>query len=154
MTKDCSLIYQFSTWKLQAHNMLCTQIVFCFDIQNNFHMYTTCSELVVFMYWTCKSINNLLSYCGLVHMRINASDKDLRVPLKFKFWYIFIIVTFQLVSTEKANQHREYIALYCTSITMSVTTFHHPISIFKLQVIAGVMLIIEFNLNEWRDKDR
>ena len=36
---------------------------------------------------------------------------------------------------------------------MSVTT-HHPISIFKLQVIAGVMLIIEFNLNEWRDKDR
>ena len=27
---DCSLIYQFSTWKLQAPNMLCTQIVFCF----------------------------------------------------------------------------------------------------------------------------
>ena len=24
MTKDCSLIYQFSTWKLQAQNMLCT----------------------------------------------------------------------------------------------------------------------------------
>ena len=29
-------------------------------------MYTTCSELVVFMYWTGKSINNLLSYCGLI----------------------------------------------------------------------------------------
>ena len=35
MTKDCSLNCKFSTWKLQAQNMLCTQIVFCFDIQNN-----------------------------------------------------------------------------------------------------------------------
>ena len=41
-------------------------------------MYTTCSELVVFMYWTGKSINNL-SFCGLVDVRINASDKDLPV---------------------------------------------------------------------------
>ena len=30
MTKDCSLIYQFSTWKLQAQYMLCTHIVFCY----------------------------------------------------------------------------------------------------------------------------
>ena len=35
MTKDCSLNCEFSTWKLQAQNMLCTQIFFCFDIQNN-----------------------------------------------------------------------------------------------------------------------
>ena len=42
-------------------------------------MYTMCSELVVFMYWTGKSMNNLLSYCGLVDVRINASDKDLPV---------------------------------------------------------------------------
>ena len=28
-------------------------------------MYTTCSELAIFMYWTCNSINNLFSYCGL-----------------------------------------------------------------------------------------
>ena len=40
-------------------------------------MYTTCSELVVFMYWTGKSMNNILSYCGLVDARISASDKDL-----------------------------------------------------------------------------
>ena len=34
--KYCSLIYQFSTWKLQAQNMLFTEIVFfCIDIQNN-----------------------------------------------------------------------------------------------------------------------
>ena len=42
-------------------------------------MDTTCSELVVFMYWTGKLVNNLLPYCGLVDARISASDKDLPV---------------------------------------------------------------------------
>ena len=42
-------------------------------------MYTTCSDFVVFMYWTGKSMNNLLSYCGLVDARISASEKDLPV---------------------------------------------------------------------------
>ena len=42
-------------------------------------MYTTCSELEVFMYWTGKSMNNLLSYCGLVDAKIRASEKDLPV---------------------------------------------------------------------------
>jgi hypothetical protein len=32
------------------------------------------------MYWTGKSMNNHLSYCGLVDPRISASDKDLPVP--------------------------------------------------------------------------
>ena len=44
-------------------------------------MYTTCSELVVFMYGTGKSMDNLLSYFGLVDARIRASDKDLPVLL-------------------------------------------------------------------------
>ena len=44
-------------------------------------MYTTCSELAVFMYWTGKSMNNLLSYFGLVDARISASDKDLPVQI-------------------------------------------------------------------------
>ena len=35
------------------------------------------------MYRTGKSMNNLLSYCGLVDMRINASDKDLPVHTCF-----------------------------------------------------------------------
>ena len=38
-------------------------------------VYTTCSELVVFMDWTCNSMNNLLSYCGLVDEKISASEK-------------------------------------------------------------------------------
>ena len=48
----------------------------CFEWQNK-KMYKTCSELVVSMYWTGKSMNNLLSYCGLVDARISASEKDL-----------------------------------------------------------------------------
>ena len=42
-------------------------------------MYTTCSELGIFMYSTGNSMNNLLSYCGLLNARIRASDKDLPV---------------------------------------------------------------------------
>ena len=42
-------------------------------------MYTTCFELVVFLYRTGQSINNLLSYCGLVVARMSSSEKDLPV---------------------------------------------------------------------------
>ena len=30
------------------------------------NMFSPCSELGIFMYWTCNSMNNLWSYCGLV----------------------------------------------------------------------------------------
>ena len=43
------------------------------------NMFCPCSELAIFMYWTCNSINNLSSYCGLVDAKIRASDKDLPV---------------------------------------------------------------------------
>ena len=36
------------------------------------------------MYWTGKSINNLLPYCGLVDAVISASEKDLPVKESFK----------------------------------------------------------------------
>ena len=54
-------------------------------------VYTTCSELGIFMYWTCNSMNNLLSYCGLNAARISASEKDLPVSssgrVHFRSWY-------------------------------------------------------------------
>ena len=58
---------------LQVQYMLYTQIVFCFciDVSEKF-MYTTCSELGNSMY-------NLLSYCGLVEVRISASEEDVPV---------------------------------------------------------------------------
>ena len=43
------------------------------------NMFSPRFELGIFMYWTCNSMNNLLSYCGLVHAKIRVSDKDLPV---------------------------------------------------------------------------
>ena len=57
----------------------------CFECQNkNQFVYISCSELAVFMYWPGKSMNNLLSYCGLVDPRISASGKDLPVQTDAK----------------------------------------------------------------------
>ena len=42
-------------------------------------LYTTCSELVFLWVRSRKSMNNLLSYCGLTDARMNASEKDLPV---------------------------------------------------------------------------
>jgi hypothetical protein len=58
-------------------------------------MFSPCSELGIFMYSTGNSMNNLLSYCGLVDAKIRASDIDLPVNVvrlwKFKTsspsWY-------------------------------------------------------------------
>ena len=54
----------------------------CFECQNKNKkkiLYTKCSELVFFWVRSCKSMNNLLSYCGLTDARMNASEKDLPV---------------------------------------------------------------------------
>ena len=52
---------------------------FCFDIQSNLCTHSTYSELAIFMFKTHNSINNPLSYCGLVDARISASEKNLPV---------------------------------------------------------------------------
>ena len=44
------------------------------------NMFSPCSKLRILMYWTGKSMDNLLSYCGLADVRISASEKDLPVP--------------------------------------------------------------------------
>ena len=56
----------------------------CSECQKQF-LYTTCSELVVIMYKTGKSMNNLLSYYGLIDARIRPSNKDLPVMGYFCF---------------------------------------------------------------------
>ena len=93
MTTDCPWNYQFSTWKLQAQNMLCRQIVCFLFWHSEQFTYTSCSELVVFMLWTGKSMNNLLSYCGLVDARTRASDKDLPVKKSHQKCSEFYLVT-------------------------------------------------------------
>ena len=52
----------------------------CSECQNKKQfVYTTSSELVVFLNWNGKSMNNLLLYCGLVDAKIGASEKKLPV---------------------------------------------------------------------------
>ena len=53
--------------------------------KNNLRTQHVLGELVVFMYRTGKSMNNLLSFCGLVDARISASEKDLPVQMVV-FW--------------------------------------------------------------------
>ena len=79
MITDCSLIYYFSMRKIQVQNMLCPKIVFCFcfGIQNKF-----CTQHILnldFSHTERKSMSNLLSYCGLTHSRMSASETNLPV---------------------------------------------------------------------------
>ena len=51
-------------------------------------MHTSCTELVVFLYATHNSINNLSSYyLGLADARIRDSDKYLPVYRRIKYVY-------------------------------------------------------------------
>ena len=70
MGKTCCVQKMF--WMSETNNNFCTQ-----HVLPRF-------ELGIFMYWTCNSMNNLLSYCGLVDAKIRASDKDLPVKSRFK----------------------------------------------------------------------
>ena len=89
MTTDCSLNYMFNTWKFQAQNMgttCCVQKLFWMSKQKQkticvHNMFSPCSELGIFMYWSCNLMNNLSWCCGLVDAKIRASDKDLPVLL-------------------------------------------------------------------------
>ena len=42
-------------------------------------VHTTCSQHALTLQFSCNSMNNLLSYCGIVDARIIASEKDLTV---------------------------------------------------------------------------
>ena len=63
--------------------MLCTKMFFVFVLtfRTNYvhNMFSTYSELVIFMYEMRNLMNNLSSYCGLVDANIRSSDKDLPV---------------------------------------------------------------------------
>ena len=66
-----------------CQNLLCVYTN-CSECQNKNkkticvqNIFWECSELGILMYWTCNSIKNLSSYCGLVDAKIRASDKYL-----------------------------------------------------------------------------
>ena len=78
--------YKKNTWS--EHVVYKNCFLFLFWHSNQF-LYTTCSELVFFLYWSCNSMNNLSSnlssYCGLTDSRMRASETDLPVHT-----YIFL----------------------------------------------------------------
>jgi hypothetical protein len=76
-------------------------------------MFSPCSELLVFMYCTGKSMNNLLLYCGLVDVRINAFDKDLPVLRKFLLVYSSPVYNSRLDFVKKLKVDK---AITCTSM--------------------------------------
>ena len=79
---DKKIIHWFTSSYMKTRNSEHVVYMNCFECQNKNKkqfMYKTCSDLVVFMYWIGKSMNILLSYCGLVDARIRASEKGLPV---------------------------------------------------------------------------
>ena len=61
-------------------------------------LYTTCSQLVFFLYWIQEWMHNLSSYCGLTYSRISASEKDLPV----------IVLFFVTLSTKSKNERKSF----------------------------------------------
>ena len=53
----------------------------CYECQKHQFVYTTCSDSVLSLEFSCTELGNLLSYCGLVDARISASEKDLPVAI-------------------------------------------------------------------------
>ena len=85
------------------------------------------------MYWTGKLMNNLLSYCGLVDVRINAPDKDLPVTicgikhfLKVNFEFMKEIcnmsISLKIACTSEANSayHNYWHRLSWQACTLSL----------------------------------
>jgi hypothetical protein len=64
------------------------------------NMFCPYSALVVFMYWTGNSMNNPLSYCGLIGAKTRASDKYLPVQLTWKSFQSRIFMKCQWLSKQ------------------------------------------------------
>ena len=70
--RDCSLNYKKNISSEQRY--LCTNIVLNVKTKNNY-----CTQHVLNLYFSCNSMNNLSSYCGLTDSRRRDSDTDLPV---------------------------------------------------------------------------
>ena len=104
MTRDCSL-----NWippKIQVQNMLCTNIVL------NVKTKTKKPIFVHNMFWTCNSMNNLLSYCGLTDSKMRASDTDLPV-----YCLIYILCwNLNVTTSQKLFSHELWLEIVTTSL--------------------------------------
>ena len=68
MTTDCSFNYKKNTGS--AHVVYTN----CFEYQDKNNL---CTQHVLNLYFSCNSMNNLLSYNVFIDAKMSASDKDL-----------------------------------------------------------------------------
>ena len=89
-----------------GENMLCTKIVL--NVRNNFWRQHVLPrfELGIFIYWTCNSMNNLLSYYGLVDAKIRASDKDLPVQYILRLFLMRYLLRWMFVQHYIQNKNK------------------------------------------------
>ena len=99
MTKDCSLNYESSAWKLQAHKMLCTHKLFWINVKTKNSLCTqhvlnlnfSCSELViqsVVILWVSWCKNKCFS------QRFTCRKINILLVLLVKDFFLFISATF------------------------------------------------------------
>ena len=93
------------------------------------NMFSPCSELGIFMYGTCNSMNNLMSYYELVDAKIRASDKDLPVHTteELCFCTFFTFGSYKVLKESYVNYLR--------------FLFHH----IKIQLVRNVKWFVEFH---------
>ena len=107
VTRDCSLNYKKST---SSEHVV---YKFCFKYQNNNKKNNFCTQHVLNLYFSCNSMKNLSSYCGLTDSRMRASNTYI-FTCTYKIW--------KNISWKGRFQKRRIllqikkIALYCGNI--------------------------------------
>ena len=79
MARDCLLNSPKNT---SSQHVVYKNCFFVFVL--TFKTIHICTQHVVNLYFSWKSMNNLSSYCGLTDARMRASEKDLPVLSKFQ----------------------------------------------------------------------
>ena len=110
-------------------------------------MYTTCSELGIFMYWSCNSMNNLVSYYGLVDARIRTSDKHLPVLLFSSFLSQFIFFK----NFGKPSTYSQFFLIFQVSLVLGA-------NIQTMQVLLNLerrtLHILKTTCQRWKNDPR
>ena len=128
---------------LVLHWCNCVNNKNCSECQKQF-LYTTCSSLVwawnfhVSTYWTCNSMNNLLSYCGLFDAK-----KDLLTKIYLSNFVRFTFELFQwcLSIVGRAAKQEDLRAAHSYLLCSSNLIF--PIWFFKNQLQTDRALVLK-----------
>ena len=115
-----------------GENICCVQKLFWMSKTISVHnMFSKSSELKIFMNWTCNSINNLLSYCGLIDAKIRASEKDLPVVMIKTVWQILNIYALHAI-TGNGNDANQLKSIWKNSWNHIKTYFWRVLVIWNL----------------------